>query len=121
LRLASADLRSSGAWLSAARSTTARLGRSMAEAAADKGAGGLEEVEWEWGRECRGVFSLGFGLACSAAAASRRLWEERRVRARGLEAKRGKRPRSNRRRWQFSARVCLFNQEAFANTKKWAV
>jgi hypothetical protein len=71
LRLASAALRSPGAWLSAARSTTARLGRSMAEAAADK-------VEWEWGRECRGVLSLGFGLACSAAAASRRLFFGRR-------------------------------------------
>jgi hypothetical protein len=62
----------------------------MAEAAADK-------VEWEWGRECRGVLSLGFGLACSAAAAaaaSRRLFflggETRACAARGLEAKKKK-------------------------------
>jgi hypothetical protein len=66
----------------------------MAEAAADK-------VEWEWGRECRGVLSLGFGLACSAAAAaSRRLffWEERRVRA-PREDWRQKRKRGKRPRW----------------------
>jgi hypothetical protein len=74
------------------------------------------------------VPGLWAGLLCSAAAAaSRRLffWEERRVRAPREDwrqkRKRGKRPRSNRGWWQFSARVCLFNQEAFANKKKLAV
>uniref|UniRef100_A0A0A9GG70 Uncharacterized protein n=1 Tax=Arundo donax TaxID=35708 RepID=A0A0A9GG70_ARUDO len=43
LRLSSAALRSSGTWLSAARSTTARLGRSMSTRGGGGGSGGVGE------------------------------------------------------------------------------
>jgi hypothetical protein len=84
LRLASAALRSSGAWLSAARSTTTRLGRSMAEAGEPRARARVPPPPCcgGGGGEGRGGVGVGDenGESGWPAAASRSSGEARRVR-----------------------------------------